>query len=234
VQWPARNGAPLISAPSPSFLHSAALRYVTSATADTAPALRCARQAAGLASTAAKPRQSLCLVPWRRVGDPAPVGRPAARAPACPLRRARPGPHGPALAVNRAARLRLLSRAVTEPIRPGKAPARTPPVPLRSMGCASPSPTVPACGAPVPAPETPRPCGRCASRCSLRPRLALSASLRSRTARPALTLRPVVRRLARRANPNQQLGRKPFVVVMATMTPDQVAALNGAGLPFLR
>ena len=39
-------------------------------------------------------------------------------------------------------------------------------------------------GAPVPAPETPRPVGRCASRCSLRPRLAPSAALRNAN-RPA-------------------------------------------------
>src|SRR5690606_9072709 len=38
-------------APSPSCLHFAALRSVTSAPAESAPALRCARQGAGLAST---------------------------------------------------------------------------------------------------------------------------------------------------------------------------------------
>ena len=91
VQWPARNGAPLRSAPSPSCLHFAALRYVTSATAESAPALRCARQAAGLASTAARSRQSLRLVPRGGSARPAPVGRPAAPvafAPCGPVRKA--------------------------------------------------------------------------------------------------------------------------------------------------
>lgn len=87
------------SPPSPSFLRSALLRCVTSAPADTAPALRCARQAAGLASTAARTRQSLALGAARRVGDPAPGGRPAARLPLPPRRSPRPGPQGPALAV---------------------------------------------------------------------------------------------------------------------------------------
>jgi len=91
VQWPARNGAPLLSAPSPSFRRFTALRSVTSATADTAPALRCARQAAGLASTAARSRQSLRLMPRGGSARPAPVGRPAASvafAPCGPVRKA--------------------------------------------------------------------------------------------------------------------------------------------------
>jgi hypothetical protein len=79
------------------------------------------------------------------------------------------------------ARPRLRGRGAARwhpPTRTRRPPPRTPPVPLRSMGCASPSPTAAACGAPVPAPGTPRPCGRCASRCSLRPRLAPFAALR--------------------------------------------------------
>ena len=98
-------------APSPSFLHSAALRSVTSAPAESAPALRCARQGAGLASTAARTRQSLRLVP--RGGSAIPLPLVALRLRS--LRSLRPGPHGRALARDRAARLRLLSRAVTDP-----------------------------------------------------------------------------------------------------------------------
>ena len=122
VQWPARNGAPIISAPSPSFRRCTSLRSVTSAPADLAPALRCARQAAGLASTAARSRQSLRLMPRGGSARPAPVGRPAASVASLPAARsARPGARG-----DRAARLRLLSRAVTDQTRPAKTPARTP------------------------------------------------------------------------------------------------------------
>jgi hypothetical protein len=55
---------------------------------------------------------------------------------------------------------------------------------------------------------------RCASLRSLRPRLALSVSLRCTpiTNRPAsASLRPVARRLARRANQNQQLRKSSWL-----------------------
>ena len=58
------------------------------------------------------------------------------------------------------------------------------------------------------APNLPRQDRRCASLRSLRPRLAPSAALRARTARPALSLRPVARRLARRANQDRRAGAR--------------------------
>jgi hypothetical protein len=79
-------------APSPSFLHFAALRSVTSAPAESAPALRCA---------------------WCRGGGSA-IPLPLVALRLRSLRSLRPGPHGRALARDRAARLRLLSRAVTD------------------------------------------------------------------------------------------------------------------------
>jgi len=105
----ARNAAGI--EPAVAVVHSVPLRCTafTSAPADTAPALRCARQGAGLASTAAKPRQSLRLVP--RGGSAIPLPLVALRLRS--LRSLRPGPHGRALARDRAARLRLFSRAVS-------------------------------------------------------------------------------------------------------------------------
>ena len=141
-------------APSPSFLHFAALRSVTSAPAESAPALRCARQGAGLASTAARTRQSLRLVP--RGGSAIPLPLVALRLRS--LRSLRPGPHGRALARDRAARLRLLSRAVTDQYVPLKClHGRRRCAPPLEGGCAPRRrPFRP--GAPVPAPEL-RACG---------------------------------------------------------------------------
>lgn len=153
------------------------------------------------------------------------------------LRSLRPGPQGRALARDRAARLRLLSRAVTNPHVPlkclhgrrrcapplegGSAPRRrpfrrhAPGTPARQELRPSTSSGLRVAGAP---------CGhgsRPAFRC---------APLRSRTARPALSLRPVARRLTRRANQNQQLRRK----CMAAISSANPAVLNRPRLPFLR
>lgn len=104
--WNAAGIEPAVA----SGVHCVALRSRQSRAPSYAPAFRCARQAARLASTTARMRQSLRLVLRGGSANPAPVGRPAASVAALP---AGLGPNGRALARNRAPRRRSLSRAVS-------------------------------------------------------------------------------------------------------------------------
>jgi hypothetical protein len=168
----ARNAALRRPAPSPSFLRSALLRCVTSAPAESAPrGPRCARL----------PSPPL----WSRSAGSAWPGARGARALAQTCR-------GVAL------------RAVTN--HPGQPPrhvgagmpARTPPASLRLEGCAHAVADRSGCALlEHPRPGTPR-LRRCASRCSLRPRLALSVPLRSTPSanRPGLHCAPALLRAA--------------------------------------
>ncbi len=230
MQWPARNGAPIISAPSPSFspFRYAALRS-RRRPPKLAPALRCARQGAGLASTAARTRQSLRLVPRGGSANPAPVGRPAAAVAFAPC-----GPVRMAGRSRETARLGFVYSAARAPTNcvPLRTPARTPPLHSGSDGLRCASPTVPAKCALL---EHPR-ANHSAPLRSLRLALLVAATVRAlRCAavanRPAsASLRPVARRLARRANQNQPLRKK----LMAEISPQTRPVLNGPRLPFLR
>ena len=153
-----------------------------------APALRCARQGAGPASTAARTRPSLRFGP--RGGSACPLALLALRLRSRSLPAARsawPGarerPRGSAsLAQPRGHR----------PTRPAGTPARTPPASLRREGCApavadrsGPALLCPRRKLRALAVAAPRD-ARCGPPEAGKPRLAPFAALRSRTARPAL------------------------------------------------
>lgn len=132
MQWPARNGAPptrAVAVVPP--LHFVALCHVGARRVSPGPPLRPAGCRARL-----NRRTNAAVAPlWaaRRVGDPAPVGRPAAPVASLPAARsawpgARERPRGSAS---------LAQPRGLQPSRPAETPARTPPASLRLEGCAA-------------------------------------------------------------------------------------------------